>query len=45
MAQPDYVFTTADDRLELTRLQAIEQEFDPAKPGDYLNSFAIKKAV
>ena len=30
MAQPDYVFTTADDRLELTRLQAIEQEFDPA---------------
>ena len=30
MTQPDYVFTTADDRLELTRLQAIEQEFDPA---------------
>ena len=30
MAQPDYVFTTADDRVELTRLQASEQEVDPA---------------
>lgn len=30
MNQPDYVFTSVEDRLELTRLQAIEQEFDPA---------------
>ncbi len=30
MSQPDYVFTSAEDQLELTRLQAIEREFDPA---------------
>lgn len=30
MTQPDYVFTAADDRLELARLQAIEAEFDLA---------------
>jgi SAM-dependent methyltransferase len=30
MSQPDYVFTSAEDQLELRRLQAIEREFDPA---------------
>jgi ubiquinone/menaquinone biosynthesis C-methylase UbiE len=30
MSQPDYVFTSVEDQRELTRLQAIEQEFDPA---------------
>ncbi|MCS6292799.1 MAG: methyltransferase domain-containing protein [Nitrospira sp.] len=30
MSQPDYVFTSAEDQLELTRLRAIEREFDPA---------------
>lgn len=30
MSQSDYVFTSAEDQLELTRLQAIEREFDPA---------------
>lgn len=30
MSQPDYVFTSAEDQRELTRLQAIEREFDPA---------------
>jgi SAM-dependent methyltransferase len=30
MSQPDYVFTSAEDQLELTRLQAIERAFDPA---------------
>jgi len=30
MSQPDYVFTSAADQLELTRLQAIEREVDPA---------------
>ena len=29
MSQP-YVFTSVEDQLELTRLQAIEREFDPA---------------
>lgn len=29
MSQPDYVFTSAEDQLELTRLLAIEREFDP----------------
>ena len=30
MSQPDYIFTSAEDQLELRRLQAIEREFDPA---------------
>ena len=30
MSQPDYVFTSAEDQLELIRLQPIEREFDPA---------------
>ena len=30
MSQSDYVFTSAEDQLELTRLQAIERELDPA---------------
>jgi ubiquinone/menaquinone biosynthesis C-methylase UbiE len=30
MSQPEYIFTSVEDQRELTRLQAIEREFDPA---------------